>query len=363
MEFAWILLLLLVSFLVPHASCQTRRSDFSNGSGTVASAEYVPVDRAVSHVFAIHTTAPKVVRVKVEWLSLINDSSCLNESLTVLDGDPGSGSGDPESLAVLCGTGRGSVPPYSLKSTGQSLTLVLNSTGPLEGRGFRISYVYVGRTQTSRDCGVDTMGQTQPWLAQLQSTRGNFSSCDSTLLNAKWLLTSASCFNDTSALPGDWRAAFKNNNNLQPLAAIHLHPKFNATTSDYDAALVQLSYAIPLSDAVRPACLPDKREPNPLPGKSCAVSSIQAGSQIVRRVSIVGQEECRAVNSSSVKAVTSRMICASNQFCGSLASPLLCREVDGRWYLKGVGSWGLCSSPAVFTRLSKILEFVKQTAV
>ncbi|XP_061403621.1 transmembrane protease serine 9-like [Lethenteron reissneri] len=341
----------------------TGRSDFSNVSGTVASAEFVPVDRAVSHVFAIHTTAPKVVRVKVEWLSLMNHSSCVNESLTVLDGDPGSG--DPESLAVLCGTGRGSVPPHSLKSTGQSLSLVLNSTGPLEGRGFRISYVYVGRTQTSRDCGVETMGQTQPWLAQLQSTSGNFASCDSTLLNAQWLLTSASCFSGTSALPVDWRAAF-NNSNFQPLAAIHLHPKFNATTSDYDAALVQLSYAIPLSDAVRPACLPDRREPNLLPGKSCSVASIQAGSQIVRRVNIVGQEECRAVNSSSsssVRAVTSRMICASNQFCGSLASPLLCREVDGRWYVMGVGSWGLCSSPAVFTRLSKILEFVKQTAV
>ncbi|XP_061403622.1 transmembrane protease serine 9-like [Lethenteron reissneri] len=208
------------------------------------------------------------------------------------------------------------------------------------------------------------MGQTQPWLAQLQSTSGIFASCDSTLLNAKWLLTSASCFNGTSALPVDWRAAF-NNSNLQTLVAIHLHPKFNATTSDYDAALVQLSYAIPLSDAVRPACLPNRREPNPLPGKSCSVASIQAGSQIVRRVNIVGQEECRAVNSSSssARAVTSRMICASNQFCGSLASPLLCKEVDGRWYVTGVGSWGLCSSPAVFTRLSKILEFVKQTAV
>nr|XP_032835598.1 transmembrane protease serine 9-like [Petromyzon marinus]XP_032835599.1 transmembrane protease serine 9-like [Petromyzon marinus] len=161
-------------------------------------------------------------------------------------------------------------------------------------------------------------------------------------------------------MPGDWRATF-NNSDFRPLAAIHLHPKFNATTSDYDAALVQLSDAIPLSDAVRPACLPDRREPNPLPGKSCSIASIQDGSKVVRRVSIVDQEECRVAHSSS--AVTSRMICASDQFCVNQASPLLCREVDGRWYLTGVGSWGLCSSPAVFTRLSRILEFVERTAV
>ncbi|XP_061403619.1 serine protease 55-like isoform X2 [Lethenteron reissneri] len=326
---------------------------FHNGSGTFASTDFVPSDRAVEFSFVIHTVAPYVIKVKFEWLNLMNHSSCVNESLTVLDGEPGSG--DPESLVVLCGTGRGSVPPHSLKSTGQSLSLVLNSTGPLEGRGFNVSYLYVAATRTNQDCGVETGGWANPWSALLYLGASN-PVCEATLISPQWLITTASCFNNRSLIPGDWLAEFNNNTGYTnySLGSIAQHPKFNASTWDYDVALVRLVTTVSLSDQIRPACLPHRLQQVPLPGKSCSVR----GSAVSNRVSIMEQSECQVVFNATV---TSRKLCASYDMCGEHTSPLLCKEVDGRQYVTGVGGRGSCGPISTFNRVWRVLSFINQT--
>ncbi|XP_032835562.1 transmembrane protease serine 9-like [Petromyzon marinus] len=377
-------LLLLLSILLPHALCQnasvvpstpqvattTPYTDttittttapldvvhFYDGSGTIASSDYTPSGHAVAYSFVIHTVAPYVIKVKFVWLSLRNLSSCLNESLTVLDGEPGSGRGDPETLAVLCGTGRGSVPPHSLKSTGQSLTLVLNSTEPLQGRGFNISYLYVAATRTNQDCGVETGGWTNPWSAKLYLGANN-PVCEAALISPQWLITTASCFNNRSLIPGDWLAQF-NNNTSSGLVSIARHPKFNASTWDYDVALVRLLISFSPSDHIRPACLPHRLQLVPLPGKSCSVISSNSGYAIANRVSIMEQSECQVVFNATV---TSRNLCASYNICGDHTSPLLCKEVDGRQYVTGVGGRGSCGPASLLNRVWRVLSFINQT--
>ncbi|XP_078740091.1 enteropeptidase-like isoform X5 [Lampetra fluviatilis] len=325
---------------------------FHNGSGTFASTDFVSIDRAVEYKFVIHTVAPYVIKVTFEWLNLRNLSSCLNESLTVLDGEPGSG--DPETLVVLCGTGRGSVPPYSLKSTGQSLTLVLNSTEPLQGRGFNISYLYVAATRTKLDCGVETGGWAKPWSAMLYLGANN-PVCEATLISPQWLITTASCFNNRSLIPVEWHAEFNNTGySRYNLGSIAQHPKFNASTWDYDVALVHLLTNVSLSDQIRPACVPHRLQQVPLPGKSCSVR----GSAVSKRVSIMEQSECQVVFNATV---TSRKLCASYNLCGEHTSPLLCKEVDGRQYVTGVGGRGSCGPTSMFNRVWRVLSFINQT--
>ncbi|CAN0416502.1 unnamed protein product, partial [Lampetra fluviatilis] len=379
--------LLLLSILLPHVLCQNTSTvattpqvalttpsitdtttittttapldvvHFYNGSGTFASTDFVPSDRAVEYKFVIHTVAPYVIKVTFEWLNLRNLSSCLNESLTVLDGEPGSGSGDPETLVVLCGTGRGSVPPHSLKSTGQSLTLVLNSTEPLQGRGFNISYLYVAATRTKLDCGVETGVWAKPWSAMLYLGANN-PVCEATLISPQWLITTASCFNNRSLIPVEWHAEFNNTGySRYNLGSIAQHPKFNASTWDYDVALVHLLTNVSLSDQIRPACVPHRLQQVPLPGKSCWVRGSKR-SAFSKRVSIMEQSECQVVFNATV---TSRKLCASYDLCGEHTSPLLCKEVDGRQYVTGVGGRGSCGPTSMFNRVWRVLSFINQT--
>ncbi|XP_061403545.1 transmembrane protease serine 9-like [Lethenteron reissneri] len=356
----WGLWGLLVAMVVAQShALQIATAAFNATSGSISSADFVSNTSAVSFTFAISTRAPYVLKVTFESINLSDESPCYNESLEVLDGEPrSSGSGGGETLAVLCGTGRGSVPPHSLKSTGQSLTLVLNSTGPLEGRGFKLKYFYDAATRSTKSCGKAMSGFPNPWLVDL--TYNGAAACSATVISSQWLLTCAHCISNAPNV-SLWQARLRDGSTVS-VSRLVAHGRFNGSSLDYDAALVQLSATLNFSGgSVQPACLPEQLHSNIAPGKACSLLYNATGVQIAYNM------EQKVCNSSSVygRAMTTRMICTREDVCsGHDGTPLMCKDVDGRWYLTGLSSWGSCPThPDVFTRVWKLRRFISETAI
>ncbi|CAN0422633.1 unnamed protein product [Lampetra planeri] len=333
--------LLVVMVVAQSHALQIATAAFNATSGSISSADFVSNTSAVSFTFAISTRAPYVLKVTFESINLNDESPCYNESLEVLDGEPrSSGSGGGETLAVLCGTGRGSVPPYSLKSTGQSLTLVLNSTGPLEA------------------CGKAMSGFPNPWLVNL--TYNEATTCSATVISSQWLLTCAHCISNAPNV-SLWQARLRDGSTVS-VSRLVAHGRFNGSSLDYDAALVQLSATLNFSGGtVQPACLPEQLHSNIAPGKACSLLYNATAVQLAYNL------EQKVCNSSSVYglAMTTRMICTREDVCaGHDGTPLMCKDVDGLWYLTGLSSWGSCPTrPDVFTRVWKLRRFISETAI
>ncbi|CAM9932255.1 unnamed protein product [Lampetra planeri] len=156
----------------------------------------------VDFTFLIVAVSRKVIKIKFEWLSLWEDAVCANESLSVLDG-----AARANALVVLCGT---SMPSVSFKSTQSNLTLVLRSTGPLVA------------------CGKTSDWRNFPWDVQL-------------------------FFNSRFAANGTIIGRRYSDGVFHSVGIISVHNRFNTSTHDYNVAVVELSKAVPFSDAANTA--------------------------------------------------------------------------------------------------------------
>ncbi|XP_061403576.1 transmembrane protease serine 11E-like isoform X1 [Lethenteron reissneri] len=328
---------------------------FYNESGTISSTDYAPNDTTVDYLFVIHTVDPHVIKIKFQWLSLKNNEYPCSQSVEVMNVNFG-----VDILAHLCGTTNGSITPYSIKSMGPGISLELYSSNPLEGNGFKVTYTSIAPTRTAKACGDEWLGHSNPWVVQLISNHS--SSCYATIINNKWLVTVAHCFSNTSD-PSHWLVQLTDRRNMN-VSRILQHSKFNDSTLDYDVALVELNATLTFSSILQPACLPESYQQNYAMGKSCSIVYNIGGSLTGMLRFFWDQQLCSSPDVYG-KAMTSRMLCTRIDICREHdGAPLLCRDVDRRWYLTGLSSWGKCDTkPDVFARVWKFLRFIKQNAI
>ncbi|XP_078474139.1 scavenger receptor cysteine-rich domain-containing protein DMBT1-like [Lampetra planeri] len=236
---------------------------FSGYDGVILSNNFTKDDKSLTYTFVIQSRSPNVIKIKIENISLQESNSCLLQRLEVWDGQVSEGN----SLAVLCG---GAAVGQHIKSTKQVIFLVLKTRGPLDGRGFNISYssIKVTRPSVPVTCGTTSVNTQSPWVVQMHS------SCDGVLIGIRWILTSATCLNRPIS---EWRVSWRGWNwywsgNIT-VANIFVHPKYNASHPDYDIAVVELSQSIQPTEYIKPACLPYFSEAVPFPGKYCYLHS------------------------------------------------------------------------------------------
>lgn len=192
-----------------------------------------------------------------------------------------------------------------------------------------------------------------------------------------------------------------------PVEVIHIHDRFYTGNYGYDIALMKLSAPAMITHSILPACLPTQYQPIDL-GKTCYVTGkfninillvtyyitiitismtllneplnlpgwgmTKYGgkpSDILQqaRLPLASDDSCTTVNGALRQVDTFSMLCAgyggnsSVSGChGDSGGPLVCQEEGGRWFLRGVVSWGdnKCSGQyySVFTRVSSFIDWI-----
>ena len=149
----------------------------------------------------------------------------------------------------------------------------------------------------------------------------------------------------------------------------HQHPKYNPETVDYDFSILELEEDLKISTSVRPACIPQDASNN-YSGAKAVVSGWGAlahgGDQPNHlqklSVTVTANDDCGEY---APGLITENMMCATNpgkDSCqGDSGGPLV-TEMDGRYTLIGVVSWGYgCAQiehPGVYARMTKVLDWI-----
>ncbi|XP_032834133.2 scavenger receptor cysteine-rich domain-containing protein DMBT1-like isoform X1 [Petromyzon marinus] len=343
---------------------------FSGYDGVILSNNFTMDDKSLTYTFVIQSRSPNAIKIKIENISLQESNSCVLQRLEVWDGQVSEGN----SLAVLCG---GAAVGQHIKSTKQVISLVLKTRGPLDGRGFNISYtsIKVTRPSVPVTCGTTSVHTQSPWVVQMQNVYG-YSYCNGALIGIRWILTSATCVYNRPVYEWrvNWFGYFDNgwwawwhwtwSGNIA-VANIFVHPKYNASRPDYDIALVELSQSIQPTEYINPACLPYFSEAVPFSGKYCYLHSTSGRESLP--YSIIDTNECKSFQFNN-SGITSRMICTQSEQCRDMSPQfLMCQGVDGLWYVAGIGNRLVRCEPngidlRAFARVRKFVGFIKATS-
>lgn len=214
-----------------------------------------------------------------------------------------------------------------------------------------------------------------PFIVSLQSRAyGHF--CGGSLIRKNWVLTAAHCTRGVKI-----NNVFIGLHNLSEVTEaeviipkrVIVHPKYNASLSDYDFALVELS-----SDSKYEPIILNETEVT-IPEGADLMSTVagwgttKEGSahlpDLLQKVDVplVSQNDC---NKSYRGQITDRMICAGypdggKDSCqGDSGGPLMMNSEDGKRYLIGVVSWGegcaRAGYPGIYSKVNAVTTWIKQ---
>jgi len=247
--------------------------------------------------------------------------------------------------------------------------------------------------------GQDAQLGQYPWLVNLGYSKNSNSkityNCGGSLISSRWVLTAAHC---VTQLPGGYSIAgvrLGEHNLLteedcgerrctEPvqnfgIEKVIVHEEYGQP-DDYqnDIALIKLDREAEENSFVGPVCLPWS-EDNISPGTQMEVAgwgatTRQGGSpaNILQWVAvpIQSQERCKSAYASEGHTVTGKQICAGGRWnkdsCVGDSGSGLMRQVNGRWQLIGVVSFGpsLCGTPnvpGVYARVNSYLPWILDT--
>ncbi|KAI7812094.1 putative ovochymase-2, partial [Triplophysa rosa] len=353
--------------------------------------------------WVIYAPEGYIVKLNFNDFDLEESENCQYDSLTVF----GDINGEDE-IVVVCGR---SVPPAVLSSS-HIMVLQFSTDSSVYGRGFNafLSFIsrrdlrdtaYEDKREEADDnskvilphlrpaaCGIpdvyavsglDALRKAEDdgihaWLGHVSIGLGAGHECSGVIIRTTWILTVAHCvYNLEEKL---LRFITVRTGSLKEqthdVIRVLIHPHFNSSSLNYNAALLQLNSPFNLGESTRPVCLPSAGQEIP-PSLLCwaaAWTSQMSGhgryQSVQLKISVLERTECEQHFRSRL---TPTMLCAglteldTYQWIDS-GGPLFCLSNISGVVLMGVKSWGEpCGGmqrSAVYTSVPAVMHWVSQ---
>ncbi|XP_077562673.1 serine protease notopleural [Haemaphysalis longicornis] len=240
--------------------------------------------------------------------------------------------------------------------------------------------------------GEQTKFAQWPWMISLRQFKRNtfLHKCGAALVNEYWAISAAHCVHNVS--PNDillrlGEYDLKSDREELPhlerrVQIVATHPRFDASTFEYDLALLRLYEAVPFQDNVMPVCVPDTNDS--FVGRTAVVTGwgrlYEDGPlpSVMQKVSvpIITNKECESMyrKAGFIEDIPNIFICAGlakggKDSCeGDSGGPLVLKDPKtGQWSLIGIISWGigcaLPNQPGVYTRITHFADWIRQIIV
>ncbi|EDV23835.1 uncharacterized protein TRIADDRAFT_26286 [Trichoplax adhaerens] len=215
--------------------------------------------------------------------------------------------------------------------------------------------------------GQEATPHSLPWQVTLLIRRTYFNGkvsehayCGGSLISREWIATAAHCAKDK--YPAEDMRIWLGSHDLTKQESSRVkrsvikkiqNPHYNAPTTDYDIALLQLDKAVEFNEYVRPICLPEAQK-RAIEGSQSLISgwgtlSFRGNTSPTLQVAvvpIVSRETCNSLRSYHGQ-ITTRMLCAGyteggvDTCQGDSGGPLATQVKNSdKFELTGVVSWG-----------------------
>ncbi|XP_037025862.1 trypsin-1-like isoform X2 [Bradysia coprophila] len=240
------------------------------------------------------------------------------------------------------------------------------------------------RNDATRIVGGQAAGINEfPWMARLSYFNRFY--CGGMLINDRYVVTAAHCVKGFMwfMIKVTFGEHDRCNDSSRPETRFVLRAiaqQFSFTNFDNDIAMLRLNDRVPITDFIRPICLPENSDNLYLninavatgwgtlkeDGKpSCILQEVE--------VPVLSNDLCVKDTNYTDKMITENMLCAGypgvgkKDSCqGDSGGPLIAQRLDKRYELIGVVSWGNgCarpSYPGVYTRVTRYLDWIKENS-
>ncbi|XP_056595668.1 ovochymase-2-like isoform X2 [Triplophysa dalaica] len=354
--------------------------------------------------WVIYAPEGYIVKLNFNDFDLEESENCQYDSLTVF-GDIN----EEDEIVAVCGR---SVPPAVLSSS-HIMVLQFSTDSNVSGRGFNafLSFIskkdlrdtaYEDNREEADDnikiisphlqpaaCGIpavyaasalDALREAEDdgihaWLGHVSIGLGAGHECSGVIIRKTWILTVAHCvYNlEEKALRFITVRTGSIKEQTGDVIRVLIHPHFNSSSLNYNAALLQLNSPSSLGESTRPVCLPSAGQDIPL-SLRCWTSQMSGHGRyqsVQLKISLLERTVCEQHFRSRL---TPTMLCAGLtelDTAGSCMSqwidsggPLFCLSNISSVVLMGMKSWGEpCGGmqrSAVYTSVPDLMHWISQ---